>query len=157
MHLEPAVPSSIARKSTDLATGPAVRRKLLSISPSTQDQAALRRLANRLDWWVCPVKTFKEALQRLTAERFEVIFCESELQDGCWKHILEQIGTSAAAPLLIVTSRLADANLWSEVLNLGGYDVLAKPFHARDVRHVLTTVSLRPRAASVCVRTAGAQ
>ncbi len=29
---------------------------------------------------------------------------------------------------LIVTDRLANEALWSEVLNLGGYDVVAKPF-----------------------------
>src|SRR5438552_14250965 len=28
-------------------------------------------------------------------------------------------------PFLIVTSRVADHSLWAEVLNLGGYDVLA--------------------------------
>ena len=40
---------------------------------------------------------------------------------------------------LIVTSRLADASLWAEVLNLGGYDLLAKPFNRQEVRHVLTS------------------
>jgi len=44
---------------------------------------------------------------------------------------------------LIVTSRVADARLWAEVLNLGGFDVIAKPFHAPEVLHVLRTVSLQ--------------
>jgi DNA-binding response OmpR family regulator len=35
-------------------------------------------------------------------------------------------------PKLIVTSRLADERLWSEVLNLGGFDVLAQPFNPRE-------------------------
>jgi DNA-binding response OmpR family regulator len=40
-------------------------------------------------------------------------------------------------PDLIVASRLADEYLWAEVLNLGGYDVLAKPFNAEEVRRVV--------------------
>jgi hypothetical protein len=40
-------------------------------------------------------------------------------------------------PLLIVASRLADEYLWAEVLNLGGHDVLAKPFQGAEVQWVL--------------------
>jgi FixJ family two-component response regulator len=39
--------------------------------------------------------------------------------------------------MLIVTSGLADAHLWAEVLNLGGYDVLAKPFDDQEVQRVV--------------------
>jgi DNA-binding NtrC family response regulator len=35
--------------------------------------------------------------------------------------------------MLIVTSRLADDRLWAEALNLGAYDVIAKPFDASEV------------------------
>jgi FixJ family two-component response regulator len=34
---------------------------------------------------------------------------------------------------LIVTSRLADEHLWSVALNLGAWDVLAKPFDRSEV------------------------
>jgi hypothetical protein len=34
-------------------------------------------------------------------------------------------------PLLVVTSRLADDRLWWEALNLGGYNVLAKPLNMK--------------------------
>jgi len=34
---------------------------------------------------------------------------------------------------LIVASRLADDRLWAEALNLGAWDVLAKPFDRREV------------------------
>jgi DNA-binding response OmpR family regulator len=36
-------------------------------------------------------------------------------------------------PLLIVSSRLADEHLWAEALNLGVFDVLAKPFQSEEV------------------------
>jgi DNA-binding response OmpR family regulator len=38
----------------------------------------------------------------------------------------------------MVTSRLADERLWAEALNLGAYDVLAKPFDGREVIRILS-------------------
>jgi DNA-binding NtrC family response regulator len=130
------------------------QQKILSISPNAEDSAALRRIADDTHWRVWSVRTCCEALERLASERFAVVLCESTLEDGSWKDILGQLGTGAGAPPLVVTSRLADANLWAEVLNLGGYDVLAKPFEARDVSHVLKTISLQPARKGVRARTA---
>jgi DNA-binding response OmpR family regulator len=62
-----------------------------------------------------------------------VVVCDSDLPDGSWKDIMERIAQTANPPAVIVSSRLADDHLWSEVLNLGGYDVLAKPFNASEV------------------------
>jgi FixJ family two-component response regulator len=38
-----------------------------------------------------------------------------------------------------VTSRLADEYLWAEALNLGAYDVLAKPFDTSEVMRVVAS------------------
>ena len=129
---------------------------ILSISPDAEDHAALRRILDGRQWHVSSVATRWSALKQLSSERFSVIFCEKVLEDGSWKDILEHIGLYAEAPLLVVTSRLADAYLWSEVLNLGGYDVLAKPFNAREVTHVLTSISLQHSRASVRMRAGAA-
>jgi DNA-binding response OmpR family regulator len=41
---------------------------------------------------------------------------------------------------------LADERLWAEVLNLGAYDLLAKPFDVREVLHAVTTACRRREA-----------
>jgi DNA-binding response OmpR family regulator len=55
------------------------------------------------------------------------------LMSGTWLDILENIKHLPNTPSLIVTSRLADERLWAEVLNLGAWDVLAKPFDRSEV------------------------
>ena len=45
--------------------------------------------------------------------------------------------TTVDSPSLIVTSRLADERLWAEALNLGAYDVLAKPFDSTEAMRVV--------------------
>jgi len=51
--------------------------------------------------------------------------------------LLEEMMVMPHSPLLIVTSRLADERLWPEVLNVGGWDVLAKPFDRKEVIRVV--------------------
>jgi len=50
------------------------------------------------------------------------------LLDGDWKDVLVHARRLRVAPPLIISSHVPDARLWSEVLHLGGYDVLTIPF-----------------------------
>lgn len=52
--------------------------------------------------------------------------------------ILRHAQAQSQPPKLIVASRLADERLWAEVLNLGGYDLLVKPFVADEVQRVVS-------------------
>jgi DNA-binding response OmpR family regulator len=115
---------------------------VLSISPNMEDHAILRRILDGLPWDVSAVANCEQAIEQLSRQPVLLIFCESVLEDGTWKDILGHIRGDVHPPLLIVTSRLADELLWAEVLNLGGYDVLAKPLNPKEVRHVFSTASL---------------
>jgi DNA-binding response OmpR family regulator len=53
--------------------------------------------------------------------------------------------------LLIVVSRLANESLWAEVLNLGGFDVLALPFDREELERVTLSAVRRSRHASSSV------
>lgn len=131
-------------------------RRVLSISPSPEDHDFLRTVLETSAWELCSVDNCRDAIARLRSHAVSVIFCEGVLEDGTWKDILTTIQGPADAPALIVTSRLADAFLWSEVLNLGGYDVLAKPFSQREVRHVIDNVVLLAERRAGTVVVAGA-
>jgi DNA-binding response OmpR family regulator len=71
-----------------------------------------------------------------------IVLCDSHLPDGTWLDILKHAAGAAEPPLIVVASRLADERLWSEVLNLGAFDLIAKPFSGTDVLHVLTAAWL---------------
>jgi FixJ family two-component response regulator len=60
------------------------------------------------------------------------------LSPGSWKDVLDQVTILPDPPSLIVTSRLADERLWAEALNLGAYDVLAKPYDRTEVMRVVS-------------------
>jgi DNA-binding NtrC family response regulator len=62
-----------------------------------------------------------------------VVVCERDLEGGTWIDLLSHVQVVARPPTMIVTSRLADDLLWAEALNLGAYDVLAKPFDRTEL------------------------
>ena len=78
------------------------------------------------------------ALADIRKLRAPIVLCERTLASGTWKEMLEQARQLPDPPLVIVTSRVADEALWAEALNLGAYDVLAKPFDASEVERTLS-------------------
>ena len=89
-------------------------------------------------------ETLHGSLAPLNNLQSGVVISDAELPDGDWKTALNQLASKAVPMPLIVASRLADDELWAEVLNLGGSDVLALPF---DHGEVIRSVSLAWRKA----------
>jgi CheY-like chemotaxis protein len=127
------------RASHDRALGPDRQIPILSVSPDEGDHAVLLQILDELPFLLTTAHTCQEAAAYLKQGAFGIILCECKLPDGSWIEILNQVSGGGHDPLLIVTSRLADVSLWAEVLNLGGYDLIAKPFNHQEVRHVLTS------------------
>jgi len=115
--------------------GPATT--ILSVSNLVEDHASLRRFCDRARWETREAYSCREAIAAIAEQHPDVVLCEASLPDGSWRDLLEDLSRKLNPPHLIATSRLADEYLWAEVLNLGGYDVLAKPFDAEEVCRVV--------------------
>lgn len=111
---------------------------VLAVSPYEEDHACLRTIFSHSNWKVYEALNCGEAQSFLEKNRTAVLVCERDLPDGDWKQLLETISTIFAPPLLVVSSRNADDSLWAEVLNLGAYDVLSKPFDKAEVMRIIS-------------------
>ena len=109
---------------------------IMLVSARLSDRTALHRILRRTRWKLSAHGNCGEALANLRQHRVPVVICDAELAPGGWKRILEGIVDLPDRPMLIVSSRLADERLWAEVLNLGGWDVLATPFQPDEVLRV---------------------
>jgi DNA-binding NtrC family response regulator len=138
-HQNHTAPRELLR-SGESKTGETTRSSvILAVSPFAGDHASLARIFGQFGPGMRSTRTVAEALSILQAEAVAVVVAESTFPDGrSWKHLLEAIGTRRDSPRLIVTSRIADEHLWAEVLNLGGYDVLTKPFDFQEVSRVVS-------------------
>jgi DNA-binding response OmpR family regulator len=106
---------------------------VLVVSPFEGDLRSLRGTLAPSNWTLYAATGGIEAMEILRRTSVPVILCESELPDGDWRDLLAAVAELQCPPLIIVTSQFADECLWAEVLNLGGYDVLAKPFDSFEV------------------------
>lgn len=118
---------------------------VLVVAPR-QDQIAFSRIVRSAFWPTLPERLWRiagcrslhSALRRLRVRALPIVLCDCDLGNEIWIELLRHLEDSPAAPLLIVTSRLADDHLWVEALNRGVFDVLAKPFDAAEVVRTLS-------------------
>jgi PleD family two-component response regulator len=110
-------------------------------------------------WRLFEAQDRRRALDCLGKHPVQVVIAQSDIPRWNWKRILADLRRIAPAPQLVVTSRTADDSLWSEVLNVGGFDVLAQPLEREEVERVIASAhrhfDAQPRRAARAV-TAGA-
>jgi DNA-binding NtrC family response regulator len=110
---------------------------VLLISPDPEDAVFMREIVSNLGCQLESASDWHEAELALRRDVFGVVIAERDLHDGDWRDVLSCLERYSYSPLLVVVSRLADERLWAEVLNLGGFDVLAKPFAHEEANRVI--------------------
>jgi len=137
--------------------GDSVRRKpprrhseevvtVLAVGLDELDRNELRRIFDSSNWLLYEAKGCEDAGSFLRENPLGVIVCEYRTDRGCWHNLLDEVSNLEKPPLLVVTSRRADDSLWAEVLNMGGYDVLAQPYDKSEVVRVLSLAWLHWKA-----------
>ena len=130
-------------KSPDLKSLVAV----LVVSSDEQDHHALRGiLSGRCQCHRAGTRGETSSFLKRDCPR--LVICDQVLPDGDWRDVLADLQKEEQAPLLIVVSRHPDERLWAEVLNLGGYDVLMKPFDHAEVSRVVNMATKKSNTAT---------
>jgi DNA-binding NtrC family response regulator len=106
---------------------------VLSVSPAEEVHFSLQDIFSHSKWKLSRAHSLRSALSFLRAHKTPVVLCEADLLPDTWKDLLEQITRVPDPPAVIVSSRVADDRLWAEALNLGAWDVLARPFVRSEV------------------------
>jgi DNA-binding response OmpR family regulator len=111
---------------------------VLAVSPNPDTVARLRGIFEHTNWGMDVVKDCESALDFARRQPVAVVICERYLPDGTWRDLYQRVSVLAVPPPVIVTSHDADDELWSEVLDSGGYDVLARPLMAAEVTRIVS-------------------
>jgi DNA-binding NtrC family response regulator len=125
---------SVIQGSPASATAPNDTLSVLSIGPINDDHLSLEAILGNSTFTLFKAPDISSALMLLHQHDIAVVLCERDLLPGTWIDVLQHIEALPIPPSLIVTSRLADEQLWAEALNLGAWDVLASnPFDCDEV------------------------
>ena len=108
-------------------------REVLALTPFQEDRAFLQTIIGHYPWVLFKADHLAAVLGLLRRHQIGIVFCELDLMPGSWTDLPEHIKGLRHLRSVIVTSRLANERLWTEALNLGAWDVLAKPFDRSEV------------------------
>jgi DNA-binding NtrC family response regulator len=115
---------------------------VLSVSPIQDDHDTLASLLDHDQWRIHSALSLRSASAFLRAHVVPLVVCEHDLSPDTWTELLDETRLLAIPPVLIMTCRVADDSLWAEALNVGAYDVLARPLDRTEVTHVLSSAWL---------------
>ena len=120
---------------------------VLFVSPSADDADLLSQMLQPLAIPLQQAPDLRRARAMLDYEKYGVVVAEARLPDGDWQDVMKAVDEVSVATTVVVTHAFADARLWADVLESGGYDVLAQPFYRSEVQRVISN-ALTPTAAS---------
>lgn len=126
------------------------RVPIVLVSSSASDAQVFREIAGGPGRLIVNVPDLTGALATIQKLDPGLVVCDTDIQGkGSWRDLLDTRYLSATFALLVVADG-PDESLWAEVLNLGGFDLLVKPFRADEVERVVAAaLSHRPVSASV--------
>lgn len=118
-----------------LRTEPA---SLLLVGPERDEKTFLKSVLGS-SCLIMECTTRAKAVLTVRVKHVAVVICNRDQARAPWRELLEELKGLPDPPLVIVASRLADERLWAEALNLGAWDVVAKPFDGLEMARVLTS------------------
>ena len=106
---------------------------------SAVERQALGRILDHSKWQLRFADGLQSVHEQLKDLNEAVIICDRFLPDGSnWRDVLDECLGHGISAHLIVAERNADDCLWAEVLNVGAYDLLMKPFRSEEVFHAIS-------------------
>lgn len=116
---------------------------ILVVSPFGEDRELVRAALSSSGCTLCYADNCPSAWRILHDRRFDAVLTETEFPDALgWGDLLDEIASMRGGPPVIVMSRCADERLWIDVLERGGYDVLAKPLDETELFRVVQYAAL---------------
>jgi DNA-binding response OmpR family regulator len=137
------VPLDPTMKKLPASQPPAETITLLVVDPNPEDCQSLLAILSSADWRVHRASSFREATTLLHESVPDLVLCEKDLPDGTWRDVFRAAEGQPGCPAVVVVSRKSDERLWAEVLNIGAYDMLLKPFDGSEVRRMVRCACYR--------------
>jgi DNA-binding NtrC family response regulator len=106
---------------------------VLVVGGAEQERKRLRDICTRTSWNLHEAPTISDSLAILASRAIGVVLCEPDLPDGDGKKLVQDVTCGAHAPPVIVFSYAPDERLGTEVMSLGGFDILPIPFEKSEV------------------------
>lgn len=109
------------------------------IGASDGDFWDLNHIFSRRGWVLSLARNREQALAQCSFHKASHVIYEHCPRDRGWIDVLDVVSSGEQAQSFILASRTADEELWADVLNRGGYDVLLMPFDEVEVWRIISS------------------
>jgi DNA-binding NtrC family response regulator len=120
-----------------------MKSRILFISGRREDAHQISQMLQALPMLVDHAPSLRHARAQLRQDEYDILLTEAALPDGNWLDALHLARECPQDLEVIVTDPNADARLWSQILNLGAYDLIAQPFYGPEVCRILHNACTR--------------
>jgi len=127
-----------ARARSSVKPLPGKQVPALIVSPSSRDKQTLERILQEdARWRVFCADTTERALAALRFEAIPLVLFDTSVPTPDWHAAIRTLLSVSHPVCLLLVSPLVDYALWEELVQLGGFDVLPKPFDKDKVLRTL--------------------
>ena len=110
---------------------------VLLASERDDDHQTLQALLHDTKWTVARALSWGEASSFCGRAVKPVVLVDRHFQGSDWRFTVSSLVNLEANSCLILLSDVSDPYLWNEVVQHGGFDVLARPFERSEVLRTL--------------------
>ena len=117
---------------------------VLVASPSVQDREYLHHVLGEKQIHVIEAGSYRGALAAIGRYGAAAVLCDESLP---WRDLLSRLAETCYSPSVIVIAESTSSAACGEVLNLGGCDLLSKPFLREEIELVVGRACIHSDAA----------
>jgi hypothetical protein len=129
--------TSRLRLRTEIVATPSAHLRILLVIPAERRREIARQLQllNAELVFADPSGQTEEGIKE--DDIFQVAILPATLTDTAWWKLWGMLGVLNKRPAILVYAREASFQLWSGVLESGGYDVIVEPFTDAEIRNAV--------------------
>jgi hypothetical protein len=125
------------RLRTEIVVTPSARLRILLVTPAERRREITRQLQPLNAELVFADPSGQTEAGIKEDDIFQVAILPATLTDTAWWKLWGVLGVLNKRPAILVYAREATFQLWSGVLESGGYDVVVEPFSDAQIRHAV--------------------
>jgi DNA-binding response OmpR family regulator len=98
---------------------------------------ALNQIFQKNGWEFITTEDLGEAREAIRSTPTPIVILDRDLAGPDWRPAVRRLASEPNAPSIILASHVVDDYLLEEVIQQGGYDVIAKPFREQEVTRAI--------------------
>jgi DNA-binding NtrC family response regulator len=110
---------------------------LLLVTSRPEDVKELASILEETPWELSNASHLEDPSAALKCAAVPIVLFDRDRAGACWQVTMRRLVKSRRGACVVLLSNVSDQYLWDEVVQHGGFDLLARPFRKEQVLSTL--------------------